>query len=282
MLIDGRETAGALRVQLAAAQDHRDQARGSLADTRADLERQRAEGRAQGEQLERVAKQLEDEQRSRDTQQQQVKKAEHKNALRSTFEVLHSSKREEVKHERRVKQQNAEMLRATRDYELERAKKARESIRAHQKAVKERFEKQRQAHQEFLAQDFIHMIAMEDRRRDEIEKDIAAMEIEERQHIDRLRALQERLTNGLRGYAVSSAWVAALLVRTERCVSARARLTAAVAGLRGEQRALLRRAGGAPVAGAPPARRARALLPSSTVSSVSCGCGRPEDLRRTL
>lgn len=138
-----------------------------------------------------LAKQLEDEQRSRDTQQQQVKKAEHKNALRSTFEVLHSSKREEVKHERRVKQQNAEMLRATRDYELERAKKARESIRAHQKAVKERFEKQRQAHQEFLAQDFIHMIAMEDRRRDEIEKDIAAMEIEERQHIDRLRALQE-------------------------------------------------------------------------------------------
>ena len=36
-----------------------------------------------------------------------------------------------------------------------------------------------------------HMIAMEDKRRDEIEKDIAAMEIEERQHIDRLRALQE-------------------------------------------------------------------------------------------
>ena len=35
------------------------------------------------------------------------------------------------------------------------------------------------------------MIAMEDRRREEIEKDIAAMEIEERQHIERLRELQE-------------------------------------------------------------------------------------------
>ena len=58
--IEGRETAGALRVQLAAAQDHRDQARSSLADVRADLERQRAEGRAQGEQLERVSKQLSD------------------------------------------------------------------------------------------------------------------------------------------------------------------------------------------------------------------------------
>lgn len=58
--IEGRETAGALRVQLAAAQDHRDQARSSLADVRAEFERQRAEGRAQGEQLERVSKQLSD------------------------------------------------------------------------------------------------------------------------------------------------------------------------------------------------------------------------------
>lgn len=58
--IEGRETAGALRVQLAAAQDHRDQARASLADVRAELERQRAEGRAQGEQLDRVSKQLSD------------------------------------------------------------------------------------------------------------------------------------------------------------------------------------------------------------------------------
>jgi predicted flap endonuclease-1-like 5' DNA nuclease len=58
--IEGRETAGALRVQLAAAQDHRDQARSGLADVRADFERQRAEGRAQGEQLERISKQLSD------------------------------------------------------------------------------------------------------------------------------------------------------------------------------------------------------------------------------
>ena len=35
------------------------------------------------------------------------------------------------------------------------------------------------------------MIAMEDRRREEVEKEIAAMEIEERNHIERLRALQE-------------------------------------------------------------------------------------------
>lgn len=58
--IEGRETAGALRVQLAAAQDHRDQARASLADARADIERLRAEGRASADQLERAKKQLAD------------------------------------------------------------------------------------------------------------------------------------------------------------------------------------------------------------------------------
>ena len=40
-------------------------------------------------------------------------------------------------------------------------------------------------------QDFINMIALEDRRREEIEREIAALEIEERSHIERLRALQE-------------------------------------------------------------------------------------------
>lgn len=58
-------------------------------------------------------------------------------------------------------------------------------------AVSARFEKQRQAHQEFLAQDFINMIAAEDRRREEIELEIASMEQEERKHIERLRELQE-------------------------------------------------------------------------------------------
>lgn len=58
--MEGRETAGALRVQLAAAQDHRDQARASLADARAEIERLRAEGRALSDQLERAQKQLQD------------------------------------------------------------------------------------------------------------------------------------------------------------------------------------------------------------------------------
>ena len=44
----------------------------------------------------------------------------------------------------------------------------------HQQLVHTRFDKQRQAHREFLAQDFINMIAMEDRRREEIEREIAA------------------------------------------------------------------------------------------------------------
>ena len=63
--------------------------------------------------------------------------------------------------ERRIKAGNADMLREAREYELERARRGRTVIRAHQHVVKERFEKQRQAHQVYLAQDFIQMIAME-------------------------------------------------------------------------------------------------------------------------
>lgn len=87
--------------------------------------------------------------------------------------------------------ENEEARKASRQYEIERAKKTRTLIRSHQQGVKERFEKQRQAHQEFLAQDFINMIAMEDKRREEIETEIIEMEAEERQHIERLRSLQD-------------------------------------------------------------------------------------------
>lgn len=57
--------------------------------------------------------------------------------------------------------------------------------------MSQRFEQERLAHQEFLAQDFINMIAAEDKRREEIEQEIALMEEEERKHIERLRELQE-------------------------------------------------------------------------------------------
>lgn len=82
-------------------------------------------------------------------------------------------------------------MRALKQYEIQRARQAREAIRNHQLAVSARFERERLAHQEFLAQDFINMIAAEDRRREEIEREIAAMEEDERKHIERLRELQE-------------------------------------------------------------------------------------------
>lgn len=138
-----------------------------------------------------MQKRQEAEQRARETNEQQLKRAEHRAALKKTFESMHISKREEVKMERRIKNENAEMLRQAREYDLERARQARSMIRAHQHVVKERFEKQRQAHQEYLAQDFINMIALEDKRREEVEAEIAEMEVEERQHIERLRELQE-------------------------------------------------------------------------------------------
>ena len=138
-----------------------------------------------------LSKRLEMEQHTRDQQSQQLRRIEHRAALKSTYETMHATRRDEVKAERRVKAENAEMVAQTRAYERARAQKAQQAIRHHQKMVHERFDKQRQAHREFLAQDFINMIAMEDRRREEIERDIASLEIEERAHIERLRALQE-------------------------------------------------------------------------------------------
>lgn len=138
-----------------------------------------------------LSRKLEEEQRARESNDLQLKRAQHRAALKETFESMHVSKREEVQVERRVKHENAEMLRQAREYELERARRGRTLIRAHQHVVKERFEKQRQAHQDYLAQDFLNMIGLEDKRREEIELEIVQMELEEHEHIERLRALQE-------------------------------------------------------------------------------------------
>jgi len=138
-----------------------------------------------------LQRRLEQEALNAEVQKQQRKKAEHRNALKQTFNAMHSAKRQQVELERRIKHENAELLKQTKVAELERVRRNREIIREQQKETKERFERQRQAHQEFLAQDFIGMIAMEDKRREEVEAEIAVLEVEERQHIERLRALQE-------------------------------------------------------------------------------------------
>ena len=59
----------------------------------------------------------------------------------------------------------------------------------------------------------------------------------------RLRAMQDTYTDGHRGYAVASAWLAALFVRTERCIAARSRLTQTVLSLDESQRTHLNHAG---------------------------------------
>jgi len=134
---------------------------------------------------------MEEDQRKREMQQQQVKRVEQKKTLKVVYESMLSAKREDVKLERKIKEDNLSMVQSLKSYEIERARQAREAIRNHQLAVSARFEKQRQAHQEFLAQDFINMIAAEDKRREDIEREIAVMEQEERKHIEKLRSLQE-------------------------------------------------------------------------------------------
>ena len=117
-----------------------------------------------------------------------VEAAEHRKIV---VQKILEARREDVKAERQIKAENAQLVRGLKAYDVARAQKARAEIRTHQKNVSVKFEKQRQAHQEFLAQDFINMIAMEDKRREEVEMEIVEMEAEERKHIERLRALQE-------------------------------------------------------------------------------------------
>jgi len=138
-----------------------------------------------------LAKRMEEDQRMREVQQQRLKRLAEKESVKKVQAEMYAARHEDVKAEREIKSENMQMVRSLKAYDLARAQKARAEIREHQKLVSVKFEKQRQAHQEFLAQDFINMIALEDRRREEVEKEIAVMEDEERKHIQRLKSLQE-------------------------------------------------------------------------------------------
>lgn len=138
-----------------------------------------------------LAKRMEEDHRNREMQLLRMKRLQDKKVVLERQEAMQIAKREEVKAERQVKAENAEMVRNVKQFDLQRAQQVRTEIRSHQKTVTAKFEKQREAHQEFLAQDFINMIALEDRRREEVEKEIAEMEEVERKHINSLRQLQE-------------------------------------------------------------------------------------------
>jgi len=138
-----------------------------------------------------LAKRMEEDQLNRERAASRVKRVEEKKELKQVFVQMHKSRQQDVQAERRIKAENAQLVTSIKQFDLAKAQSTRVEIRAHAKQVSERFEKQRQAHQEFLAQDFINMIAMEDKRREEIESEIATMESEERKHIEQLRGLQE-------------------------------------------------------------------------------------------
>ena len=138
-----------------------------------------------------LAKRMEEDQLNRERAESRFRRVEEKKTLQSVFVQMHEARRDDVVQEKHVKVQNAQTVRAVKQFDVAKAQKQRDQIRSHQKEVSVRFEKQRQAHQEFLAQDFINMIAMEDKRREEVEKEIIAMEAEERKHIAALEKLQE-------------------------------------------------------------------------------------------
>ena len=81
-----------------------------------------------------LSKRLEMEQHTRDQQSQQLRRIEHRAALKSTYETMHAQRREEVKAERRIKAENAEMVAQTRS--SERARDFMNSLRNFEKRVK--------------------------------------------------------------------------------------------------------------------------------------------------
>ena len=138
-----------------------------------------------------LAKRMEEEQRQMEMKELRMRRAREKEGIKDTYKRMFEERRKAVQAERDLKAENAQMVRSLQQHEKDRCKAQVRTISDHKKRVSERFEKQRSAHQEFLAQDFINMIAMEDRRREEVEKEIVDMEAEERKHIDQLRQLQQ-------------------------------------------------------------------------------------------
>lgn len=145
----------------------------------------------QAAQAKSLAKRMEEDQRLREVQQLRLKRVAEKEQVRRVQEEMAKARREDVQAEKQIKAENAEMVKSLKQFDVARAQKTRTEIRSHQKMVSLKFEKQREAHQEFLAQDFINMIALEDRRREEVENEIADMEEIERKHIENLRRLQD-------------------------------------------------------------------------------------------
>ena len=145
----------------------------------------------QAAQAKSLAKRMEEDQRLREVQQLRLKRVAEKEQVRRVQEEMAKARREDVQAETQIKAENAEMVKSLKQFDVARAQKTRTEIRSHQKMVSLKFEKQREAHQEFLAQDFINMIALEDRRREEVENEIADMEEIERKHIENLRRLQD-------------------------------------------------------------------------------------------
>lgn len=145
----------------------------------------------QAAQAKSLAKRMEEDQRLREVQQLRLKRVAEKEQVRRVQEEMAKARREDVQAEKQIKAENAEMVKSLKQFDVARAQKTRTEIRSHQKMVSLKFEKQREAHQEVLAQDFINMIALEDRRREEVENEIADMEEIERKHIENLRRLQD-------------------------------------------------------------------------------------------
>ena len=124
----------------------------------------------QAAQAKSLAKRMEEDQRLREVQQLRLKRVAEKEQVRRVQEEMAKARREDVQAEKQIKAENAEMVKSLKQFDVARAQKTRTEIRSHQKMVSLKFEKQREAHQEFLAQDFINMIALEDRRREEVDR----------------------------------------------------------------------------------------------------------------
>ena len=102
-----------------------------------------------------------------------------------------AARREDVKAERQIKAENAQMVRSLKQYEIARAQKAGGDPRTSEERERALREAAAGA-PEFLAQDFINMIAMEDRRREDVEKEIVEMEELERKTRTRARCRRSR------------------------------------------------------------------------------------------
>ncbi|KAJ1630912.1 hypothetical protein T492DRAFT_999351 [Pavlovales sp. CCMP2436] len=140
----------------------------------------------------RVEHRFGEEEKTRKLREERLsKKNDSRLAVKERFDQMYAKRREEAVQLKKEEAQNGRMVRSLRDEEIAKAQRRREQILTQQRRAQSELGNKRQEQQQGLISNFLGLIAEEEGRRQEVEKEIAEMEKDELEQIEKLRTLQE-------------------------------------------------------------------------------------------